>query len=79
MPDDLRDVSLLLWAQVDEQEGLSIEFPAGEPRAHIEHAATGDDPAGVDSEAAATVWLLAQAGLTLGEAVAYLYGERRAS
>lgn len=77
--EDLRNVALLACIMVAEAEGELIEFPAGEPRAPDERNATGDDPAGVDSEAAATVWLLAQAGVTLPEAAAYLRGERSAS
>ena len=80
-PDCMR-IALTAMLMVAEYENELIEFPAGEPRTIAggsRDGVTGDDPAGVDPEAAATVWLLAQAGVTLPEASYYLRGERSVS
>ena len=80
-PDCMR-IALTAYLMVAEYEQELIKFPAGEPRvlpvSSQPQSSTGDDPAGVDPEAAATVWLLAQAGVSLEQAGAYLRGATNA-
>ena len=80
-PDCMR-IALTAMLMVAEYENELIEFPAGEPRTiagGLRDGVTGDDPAGVDPDAAATVWLLAQAGVPLADVGPYLRSERSVS